>query len=95
MPTYIMLSTLTEEGAQTVKSNPDRIRQVDEELGRMGVKVLQQYAVLGKYDFVNVLEAPDDLAVARASLEMASRGTVRVQTMRAIPVDELIAGLSS
>jgi uncharacterized protein with GYD domain len=88
-----MLSRLTDEGARTVKTNPQRIKEVDNELGKMGVRVLQQFAVLGEYDFVNILEAPDDLTIARASLEMASRGTVRMHTLRAIPVDEFVSGL--
>jgi uncharacterized protein with GYD domain len=95
VPTYLMLSRLTDSGAHTIKSNPERIREVDRELSAMGVKVVQQYALLGEYDFANILEAPDDITIARASLEMASRGTVRMHTMRAIPAEELIEGLKA
>ncbi|MDI6900092.1 MAG: GYD domain-containing protein [Anaerosomatales bacterium] len=93
MPDYIMLTTLTESGAETVKRNPERILEVDKELEAMGVRVLHQWAVLGAYDFVNVVEAEDDIAVARASLELGARGTIRIQTMPAISVQELVAGL--
>jgi uncharacterized protein with GYD domain len=92
--TFIMLSTLTDDGASTIKSDPKRIKAVNEELSGMGVKVLSQYAVLGPYDFVNVVEAPDIQAVTRASVELSSRGSVRLLTMPAIPIDEFIAGLS-
>ncbi|HXG42512.1 MAG TPA: GYD domain-containing protein [Dehalococcoidia bacterium] len=94
MPTFIMLSTLTDDGAETVKENPDRIRQVREELERQfGIRVVAQYAVLGPYDFVNIIEAPDIETAARVSAEMAARGSVKIQTLAAIPVDEFIARL--
>ncbi len=94
MPTFIMLSTLTDDGAQTVKENPDRIREVRQELERQfGIKVVAQYAVLGPYDFVNIIEAPDIETAARVSAEMAARGSVKIQTLAAIPVDDFIARL--
>jgi uncharacterized protein with GYD domain len=92
MPTYILLSNLTDIGAETIKKNPARIKEVDKELEGMGVKVLAQYAVLGPYDFVNVVEAPDNRTIARVSAELSSRGSVRILTMAAIPIDEFIAG---
>ena len=91
MATFIMLSTLTDEGASKIKLDPKRIKAVNAELSGMGVKVLSQYAVLGPYDFVNVVEAPDNMTVARASAELSSRGSVRLLTMPAIPIDEFIA----
>ena len=93
MATFILLSSLTDAGAQTVKAEPNRIRAVNRELERMGVHVVSQWAVLGPYDFVNVVEAPDNLTVARVSAVLASRGTVRIMTLPAIPIDEFIAGL--
>ena len=93
MTTFILLSTLTVEGAQTIKEEPERIRVVNQELERMGVHVVSQWAVLGPYDFVNVVEAPDVLSVARISAALASRGTVRIMSLPAIPIDEFIAGL--
>ena len=93
MPKYVMLTRLTDEGAQTIKRNPERIKEVDSELSSMGVSVLEQYAVLGPYDFVNIVEAPDNLTVAKAALDLGARGSIRIQTLPAIPVDEFIAGL--
>lgn len=93
MATYIMLSKLTEQGAETVKKNPDRIKAVDQELGGLGVKVVAQYAVMGPYDFVNIVEAPDNLTVMRASVELSSRGSVKIETLAAISIDEFIGGL--
>ncbi len=96
MPTFIMLSTLTDDGAETVKANPDRIREVREELEQQfGIRIVAQYAVLGPYDFVNIVEAPDIETVARVSAEMAARGSVKIQTLAAIPVDEFIARLKT
>jgi len=88
-----MLSRLTEHGAKTVKSNPERIVEVDNQLGEMGLRVLQQYAVLGPYDFLNIVEAPDDKTIARVSIELGSRGSIHVETWAAMPVAEFIASL--
>ena len=93
MPTYIMLSTLTPEGVQTVKNNPTRIREVNRELEQLGATVKAQWSTLGRYDFVNVVEAPDELTMARVSLELGSRGTTRFETMTAIPIDDFISSL--
>ncbi len=91
---YAMLSKLTDEGAQTIKENPGRIMEVDQEVEAMGVKVLHQYALLGPYDFLTIVEAPDNLAVAKSSLELGSRGTVRIETLPAMDVNDLIQGMA-
>jgi uncharacterized protein with GYD domain len=93
MKRYIILSWLTDEGAETITEKPERIKEVNEELERMGVKVLEQYAVFGQYDFVNIVEAESDADVMKAMVELASRGTIRTTTMPAIPVDEFIKKL--
>ena len=93
MATYIMLSTLTPEGVQTIKNNPQRIREVNKEIEQLGVTVTAQWAVLGQYDFVNVVEAPDEKTIARVSMELGSRGTARYETLSAIPVDDFISAL--
>lgn len=91
MATYVMLSTLTDEGAKTIKQNPERIKEVNKEIEALGVEVVAQYAVLGLYDFVNVVEAPDNETIARVSAELASRGSIKLQTLAAIPIDDFIA----
>jgi uncharacterized protein with GYD domain len=93
MPLYVMLSNLTDEGSKTIKHNPERIKEVNAELEALGVKVVAQYATLGPYDFVNIVEAADNVAVARVSAELGSRGTLRLTTLPAIDVDTLIAAL--
>ncbi len=93
MAVYVMLTRLTDQGAETIKENPERILEVDGQLEGMGLKVLHQYAVLGRYDFVNIVEAPDDLTVARVAVELGSRGSLRIETLAAIPIQELISGL--
>ena len=93
MATYVMLSTLTDEGAKTIKENPGRIKEVNKEIEALGVKVVSQYAALGPYDFVNIVEAPDNETVARVSAELASRGSIKIQTLAAIPIDDFIASL--
>ncbi len=94
MALYIMLSSLTDEGAKTIKANPRRIKEVSAELSGMGLKVLAQYAVLGPFDFVNIVEAPDNETIARVSVELGSRGSIKIQTMPAVPVDDFIESLS-
>jgi uncharacterized protein with GYD domain len=91
MPTYILLTSLTDEGSKTIKSNPERIKQVNKEVEALGVKVVAQYATLGPYDFVNIVEGPDARTLARVSAELGARGTLKVLTMTAIPIDEFIA----
>jgi uncharacterized protein with GYD domain len=93
MPTYILLTTLTSEGVQTIKNNPARIREVNREVEQLGAKVVSQWATLGRFDFINVVEAPDDETIARVSMELGSRGTGRYETLTAIPVDDFIASL--
>ncbi len=85
-----MISTLTDEGRKTIKKHPERIEEVNREIENMGAKVLAQYAILGQYDFINILEAPNNEAIAKVSIELGSRGTVQIITLPAIPVDEFI-----
>lgn len=93
MPTYVMLTTLTPEGTQTVKNNPSRIREVSKELEQLGATVKAQWATLGRYDFINIVEAPDEKTMARVSLELGSRGTAHYESLPAIPIDDFIAAL--
>jgi uncharacterized protein with GYD domain len=89
----MILSSLTDDGAKTLKKNPGRVKEVNAELEKMGVKVIEQYAVLGNYDFLNIVEAPDEATVATAMVELASRGTVRTSTFPIIPVDKFLEKL--
>lgn len=93
MAIYVVLSILTDEGRKTIKQRPGRIKEVNKEIEAMGIKVLGQYAVLGPYDFVTLLEAPNNEAVLKMSVELGSRGTVQLITLPAIPVDEFIKTL--
>lgn len=90
MATYVILSTLTDEGRKTMKENPGRILEVNKELAKMGIKVKEQYAVLGPYDFVNIIEAKDNEAVMKMSLELGARGSVHMLSLVAIPVSEMV-----
>ncbi len=91
MPIYVLLSTLTDQGRKTIKAKPSRIKQVNIEIESMGAKVVAQYALLGPYDFVNIIEAKDNKAIAKISMELGSRGSVQFLTMPAIPIEEFIA----
>jgi uncharacterized protein with GYD domain len=93
MPDYIMLTNLTAEGVQTLKSNPNRVQEVNKEVEQLGVKVKEQWAVLGQYDFITVVEAPDEKTMAKVSVELGSRGTMSSQTLAAIPAGELAKAL--
>ncbi len=94
MPVYVMLTTLTDEGMKTLKHKPERIQEVDKEvMERFGVKVLAQYMVMGPYDFVNILEAPDNDTIVKLAIELGSRGTIRTLTMPAIEVERAIKDL--
>lgn len=90
MPNYVVLSTLTDEGRKTIKQKPERILEVNKEIEGMGVKVLRQYALLGPYDFVNIVEAPDNETVMRMSVDIGARGSVQLLTLVALPIEEFI-----
>ncbi|MGD6810908.1 MAG: GYD domain-containing protein [Candidatus Bathyarchaeia archaeon] len=91
MAIYIVLSTLTSEGRKTIKERPDRIKEVNKEIEeKLGAKVLEQYATIGRYDFVSLVEAPDNDAITRVSIELGSRGTVHIMTMPAKPIDDFL-----
>ena len=95
MPTYILLSNLTDDGAKALKAKPKRLQEVNKELEKFGAKVTAQYAVLGPYDFVSIVECPDNETIARVSVELASRGTVRLLTLPAQPVANFVRNLKS
>jgi uncharacterized protein with GYD domain len=93
MPTYLMLSTLTEKGVQTLNANPGRLREVNRDVEEMGAKVLHQWASLGAYDFVNIVEAPDDMTIVKVSLALGARGSAKFESLPLIDVDDFLATL--
>jgi uncharacterized protein with GYD domain len=93
MGLYVMLTSLTDEGRKTIKEHPGRIKEVNKEVEAMGVKVLAQYALLGRYDFVNILEAPSNEAISKVAVELGARGTLQTMTMVAMKVDDFIKSI--
>ena len=93
MPVFIMLTHLTSNGVKTLKDNPGRVQEVNKEVEQLGVKVLHQWATLGEYDFVSVVEAPDAETMAKCSVELGSRGTTTNETMSAIAAEEFTKAL--
>jgi uncharacterized protein with GYD domain len=93
MPTYILLSTLTAQGVQTLKANPERLRAVNKDVEELGARVTHQWATLGPFDFLNVVEAPDDATIARVSVTLGARGSAKLQTVTAIPIDDFLNAL--
>ncbi len=91
---YAMLTTLGPDGWETVRQHPERILAVREEVEALGLRVHAQYALMGQYDFLNLIEAPDEQSMAKAAVMLAARGTMRTTTLPAIPVEDLIARLS-
>ena len=90
MPIYLMLTTLTDDGRRAIKEDPDRLKEINKEVELMGIKIIDQYALLGQHDFVNILEAPNNEAVARLSVELSARGTMSTMTMAAMTLDDFI-----
>jgi len=95
MPTYLMLTTLTEKGVQTLNSNPARLREVNRDVEEFGARVLHQWASLGEYDFVNIVEAPDDLTIAKLSVALGARGSAKLETLPLVSIDDLLASLEA
>jgi len=94
MAMYVMLTALTSEGRRTLKERPERIKEVNQEVEKMGVKILQQYAVLGPYDFVNILDAPNNEVISKVAVELGSRGTIQTTTLPALPIDDFIQAVT-
>jgi uncharacterized protein with GYD domain len=90
MAVYVMLTNLTDEGRKTIKSNPSRIMEVNKEVEEMGGRIVAQYAILGTYDFINIIEAVGNTTISKIALELSSRGTLQTTTFAAISVDDLI-----
>jgi uncharacterized protein with GYD domain len=95
MPTYIMLAKLSEQGLQTLRANPDRIREVNKDVEELGARVLHQWFMLGPFDFVNIVDAPDAKTIARVSVAISARGSTQLQSYEAIEVEELLGLLSA
>ena len=91
MPKFVMLSTLGPDGHARLRENPERLREVNADVEAMGVKVLEQFALLGPYDFLNILEAPDELTMAKVATTLAARGTLKTLTLTAVEVEDFIA----
>ena len=91
---FILLSTLSQQGVQTLKSNPERLRQVNQDVAELGARVLHQWATLGSFDFVNVVEAPDVETIARVSVALGARGSTRIQTLPALEIEDFLQTLS-
>lgn len=95
MATYIMLSNLTDEGRKTLKVRPERLHEVNKEIESMGARVTAQFATMGGYDFVNIIEAPTNEVMARLTVELGSRGTIKITTLPAMGVDEFVEMLGA
>jgi uncharacterized protein with GYD domain len=94
MPKYVLLTTLTERGVQTLKANPDRLREVNKDVEELGARVLHQWALVGPYDFVNIVEAPDTATIAHISVSLAARGSSKIQSYEAIEIEDFLGQLA-
>jgi uncharacterized protein with GYD domain len=95
MPTYVMLTTLTAKGVSTLQANPDRLKEVNRDVEELGAKVIHQWAMVGSYDFLNIVEAPDAATVAKISVALGARGSAKLQTFELIEIDDLLEQLSA
>ena len=93
MPLYLMLTTLTEKGVQTLNSNPGRVREVNRDIEELGAKIVHQWVSIGEYDFVNIVEAPDDVTLAKLSVVLGARGSSRIESLPLIDVEDVLAAL--
>ena len=93
MPKYVMLTTLTAKGVQTLQANPDRLKEVNRDVEELGARVLHQWSMIGAYDFLNIVEAPDAATVAKVSVALGARGSSRIETLPALEIDEFLRTL--
>ncbi len=94
MPTFLMLSRLTSKGVQTLNANPERLKEVNKDVEELGAKVLHQWACLGPFDFVNIVEAPDAATVARVSVRLAARGSAKLESYELIEIDSMLESIA-
>jgi uncharacterized protein with GYD domain len=94
MPTYLMLSTLTDQGLRTLQSNPERLREVNRDVEELGAKVLHQWGAIGQFDFVNVVEAPDAATIAKVSVALGARGSAKLQSYELLEIDAILESFS-
>jgi uncharacterized protein with GYD domain len=94
MPTYILLSNLTAQGVQTLRANPERLREVNRDVEELGAKVVHQWATLGPFDFINFVEAPDAATIAKVSVALGARGSAKLQTLTALDIEEFLGAIS-
>lgn len=87
MGIYLMLSTLTTEGRKVIRDKPEKIEEVTEKAERMGVKIISQYALLGPYDFMNILKAESEEVIMKLAIELTAGGKMEVLTLPAIHID--------
>jgi len=95
VPVYVMLTTLTDAGRKSIQEDPEKLREINKEVEFMGAKIINQYALLGQYDFVNILEAPSNEAIARLAIRLSAKGTTQTLTLAAIDIEQLIGALKS
>ena len=95
MPIYLMLTTLTAQGVQTLKANPNRLREVNRDVEELGATVLHQWATIGEYDFVNIVDAPDSATIAKVSLALGARGSAKLQSLELLELDTLLGVLEA
>ncbi|HEY7604664.1 MAG TPA: GYD domain-containing protein [Gaiellaceae bacterium] len=95
MPKYVMLTTLTAKGVQTLQAHPERLKEVNRDVEELGAKVLHQWGMIGAYDFLNIVEAPDAETVAKVSVALGARGSAKLQTFELIEIESLLEQLSS
>ena len=93
MATYVLLTKVSASGVKTIQANPRRIKEVNREIEALGARVVAQYATLGRYDFVNIVEAKDNETIARVSVGLGARGTVQIETLTAIPIESFIRSI--
>jgi len=94
MPIYILLSRLSQQGVATLKSNPDRLHEVNRDVEELGARVLHQWATLGEWDFISIVDAPDTATIARVSVTLGARGSTKIQTLSALTIDEFVKTIS-
>ena len=95
MSVYLMLTTLTDAGRKALQEDPEILKEINKEVEFMGVKILNQYALLGQYDFVNLVEAPNNEAIAKLAIRLSAKGTTQTLTLAAISIDDLIHTLKN
>ena len=95
MATFIRLVSMTEQGVKNILKFSEQVAEAKKILEANNARFIEVYATLGRYDFVAIIDAPDEKAIAKVSALIASQGNFRAETLPAVPLEEFTKAIET